>query len=527
MTDGSKPVSKRHRLKGVGLGLGPPKPGGWSVSSQGDVGPASPEHQGSAESKEVERKTKGVQDDVRISLDEVGQQFFTRLQLLLTYCREIGTVARATSFANSLSIFALLSEMAEASRNRNEADALASFSFDVFFEGEDGTEAQLTAAGPIYEPHHYQAVESRMKYHDAALRLLHETSVQQLVNFYERLIGDIARSYIFRNAQVAAKNQSFTYEQILEFGSLDEVKRAVVEAQVTDLIRKNDTVGQLKWLKEQMNVDVRSQFPEFKKFRHLELRRHAIVHAGGIATSEYLRQLKKLGGEESATEGTPLVLSSEEIEQAWEIVYALGAVTVHLASVGDARRLDDRGQEERADGQLNAAAFWAIEQRRYGAAERILTYAHKRRLSKTTDQLMVLVNLAQTYKWQGRDEECTQLLSEYDWEATSDQFRVCVAVLREEAPKEYLARAVKNGDITLANLYEWPVFSKFREQEEFPVIVEEVFGPDARRPLEKFPASLLDFSHEETVRKLFEHFDRRSRETDDASSDAADDDTVH
>ena len=122
-----------------------------------------------------------------------------------------------------------------------------------------------------------------------------------------------------------------------------------MEAQVTDLIRNQDTLQQLKWLSDQLgrDVDVRSQYPNVNAFRGLELRRHAIVHAGGMATSEYLRRLKALGEHESASEGTQLELSSTYIEDAWDNVYALGMVTVHLASVARARRLKDAEQELR------------------------------------------------------------------------------------------------------------------------------------------------------------------------------------
>ena len=531
MTHGSKRDPKKlGEFRGIGFGLGPPQPGGWSFTTHEESSPSSRDDQTPATPKGAGSGTEGPEHVAAgRSLYEAGEQFATRLQLLLTYRREIGTVARATSFANTVSIFALLSDMAEASRDRDGTDALASFSFDLLVESEGGSVRRLSARGPIYEHHHVTAVQNRVKYNDAALRLLHEASVQQLVNSYERLIGDIARLHIFENTQEAAKDQSLTYRQILEFGSIDEVKRAVVEAQVRDLIRHSDTLEQLEWLRKRLNVDVRSQFPGIGAFRGLEFRRHAIVHAGGIATSEYMRRLGVLGETESAAEGTPLTLSSAYIDRSWDVVYALGIVTIHLASVARAKGLCDAEQEETADGQLNTAAVWAIKQQRYGAAERILEYAHKRRLSKTTYKLMVLVNLAQTYKWQGRNEECKDLLIPHDWEATSDQFRLCVAVLRDEDAEDYLTRAVKSGDISLFDLYEWPVFSKFRERDEFPAIVERVFGPDARPPLEKFPASLLDFSHEDTLREIFQHLERVSREVTHEGHPGAgkDDDVVH
>ena len=61
---------------------------------------------------------------------------------------------------------------------------------------------------------------------------------------------------------------------------------------------------------------------------------------------------------------------------------------------------------------------------------------------------MVLVNLAQTYKWQGLEKDCRDLLRSQDWEATSDDFRLCVAVLEDEDAEQYLVSAVRSGNIT-------------------------------------------------------------------------------
>ena len=64
-----------------------------------------------------------------------------------------------------------------------------------------------------------------------------------------------------------------------------------------------------------------------------------------------------------------------------------------------------------------------------------------------------------------------KVLGTRDWEAVSDRFRLCVAVLKDENPEEYLTRAVKSGDVSLSDLYEWPVFSEFRERKEFSTLV--------------------------------------------------------
>lgn len=43
-------------------------------------------------------------------------------------------------------------------------------------------------------------------------------------------------------------------------------------------------------------VDLSSSFPDLPKFKEFILRRHAIVHAGGNVTSEYLRRARSING---------------------------------------------------------------------------------------------------------------------------------------------------------------------------------------------------------------------------------------
>ena len=190
----------KQRVKEMSFALGPPVAGGWSASFEEESDPASQRESTSGEVGEVAgQRGGGAGVKGRVTLDAAGEQFGTRLQLLLTYRREVASVASATSFTNIVSLLALLSEMAAASRGRDESDALASVRFDLTFEDENGEERRYVAKGPIYERHHYKAVEDRGRYHDAALRLLYETTVQQLMNSYERLIGDIARAHIFES----------------------------------------------------------------------------------------------------------------------------------------------------------------------------------------------------------------------------------------------------------------------------------------------------------------------------------------
>jgi hypothetical protein len=182
-----------------------------------------------------------------VPLESIGSKFTTRLQLLWTFVGEIGPVAASTSFTNMASVLALFADINESSKGRKPTDALADCEFTVAFQRADGTTDEIAIPFTVFERRHLKSLSDRVKYHDAALRLLHETAVQQLVNAYEQLMGDMVRRYIFRNHSSAAADERISYRELLAFSSLEEAQRRVVEKQVVDFVRDNDTAQHLKY----------------------------------------------------------------------------------------------------------------------------------------------------------------------------------------------------------------------------------------------------------------------------------------
>ncbi len=225
-----------------------------------------------------------------------------------------------------------------------------------------------------------------------------------------------------------------SYSQILTFADFDEARRHVVEEEVADFLKSKTTLDQLKYFKDEFGADFRSQFPAVGELCEIVLRRHAIVHAGGIASSEYCRRVASLKNlpEKPAEKGKLLPVHSGYIKRAWSVIYSAGVVLTHLVAKSHARSKKCKKDEEASDSFLINAAFNAIKARQYEAAKTILHYAHGLRLASSGSDLMVLVNLAQTNKWGGDEAACQTLLDEQDWASCSANFRLCVAALRED-----------------------------------------------------------------------------------------------
>ena len=77
-------------------------------------------------------------------------------------------------------------------------------------------------------------------------------------------------------------------------------------------------------------------------------------------------------------------------------------------------------------------------------------------------------------------------------------------MLRGDDVEVWLKRAVREEDFSLDDLFEWPLFRDLRTRPEFANLIERVFGPGWKSPVERFPASVLDLSSAFTLERLVE-----------------------
>jgi len=358
------PKPEEFRFRGIGFELGPPPAGASKIDE--------------SETNKNSQDAKKAAASQLNSFDRLGHQFATRLQLLWTYVRQIGGAAQSASFANMAGILALVNDIAETAKEKKEEEAIATFRLILDLETNDDKRENrtLSFAAPLYEERHERAILERRKYHHAALRILHETAVQQLVNAYEQLLAELLREHIAANTSDAAKDRSITYQQLLEFGSLEEAQRHVIEVQVTEFVRGHDTAQQFKYFRDNLKVDVSANFPDLSHYRELVLRRHTIV------------------------------------------------------------------------------------------------------------------------------------------DATNSAFRLCVAVLRDEpldVVETLMRQAVKEDQVSLDSVYEWPVFQRLRKQPGFTDLLKNVFGSAADRQVEPFPPRLLDLSADARLDKIFKQLEEMAK----------------
>lgn len=456
--------------------------------------------------KNIEIETDPIIETIN-GFKSYAQHFVTVLEVLWQYSQQISSLAERTSLYNLSCLPSLFDALKNREKNagKNE-EALAYLILNVNFN--DPEEKNIEKRIPIYDEEHVLEFQEHYKYHNKALRLLYETVLQQLVNTWEKLLGELISWKLETSPDLTSKERNISISEILRFESIDAIKKSLIDQEVFQFISSKTTIEQIRYFKDQFNVDLKSQFPFVEDLCEIVLRRHAIVHSGGIATKDYLNRLAKLKGASITVPeiGKSIPIDSNYIENAWSIIFSAGVILSHLVASKYAKNKKNKNAEDKSDSFIINASFNLIKNSHFKAAKIILEYAKKLRLAKHTTDLMVIINLAQTLKWLGNEKSSKQILSTIDWSSSSSNFRICVAALNEDIKlfKKELPIVAQEDSIKFSEFFDWPVFQKIKKDPDYITLLETTFNKKLTSRTDKIrKPKLLDISTYDGTEEAF------------------------
>jgi hypothetical protein len=95
------------------------------------------------------------------------------------------------------------------------------------------------------------------------------------------------------------------------------------------------------------------------------------------------------------------------------------------------------------------------------------------------DERIFIINLAQTYKWNGEQKKAEEIINNYDWSACSLDFQIGISLIFDDFNKAYKIMqkiSINNDLIEKKDYREWPIFNKINKEEEFQKIFKEIFN---------------------------------------------------
>ncbi len=214
----------------------------------------------------------------------------------------------------------------------------------------------------------------------------------------------------------------------------------------------------------------------------------------------------------SIDEGKHIPLNAKYVINAWNVICSMGVILLHLVAKECARSKRSKAEEDQADKFLINSSFNCIQNNQLDAAESILNYAHKLKLTNDPSDWMVIINLAQTYRWKGNIEDCEKLLNSKDWSAFSSIFQLCVAALKDDEStfKSLLREVASQKAISITDLCEWPVFRLMRAKDSFQEWVKEAFGEEVKSVTDFFKPKVIDIKPDKTLQAFIEFLQKDS-----------------
>jgi hypothetical protein len=310
-----------------------------------------------------------------------------------------------------------------------------------------------------------------------AMRIVPQSFLVSLISQYDAFVGTIIKSFYYLKPELLnASGKQFTFAELRKIGSIEAASEHIIEKEV-DVVMRGSHVEQIEWLTKFSGVDLRKELKSWKTFVEITLRRNLFVHTGGNISQQYLDECKVHSIDVSQlSKGMKLDVSAKYFGKAYETILEVGLIIAQAIwrKLLPAQRAD-------ADNSLNDLCVDLIAEKRYALACKILDHVieeFKHHHSTESNLLMMVINRAQSYKWNSDKNKACKILNEYDWSAKSNEFRLAVAVLLDNFSEAYrLMRVIgTTGTPSQEQYKDWPLFKEIRQEQEFAKAFEEIFN---------------------------------------------------
>lgn len=317
-----------------------------------------------------------------------------------------------------------------------------------------------------------------------SLKMVPRSFVVSLISQYDAFLGGLLRAiFLIKPETLNASDKNITYSQLLDFDSLQSAKEYVLEKEIETFLR-NSHSDQFTFLEKKFSIQLKKGLEIWSKFIEITERRNLFVHTDGIVSSQYLNVCCNHGVafEKSIEVGDQLGVNRRYFTSACECIFEIGVKLAHVLW----RKLAPEQREE-ADESFNETCYELLVDQRYTLAIKLLDFATVdiKKYSDERTRRVFIVNRALAYKLRGEQEKAINIISQEDWSATSEDFQLAEAVLKDDFHRaiRIMHSIGSGGQLGKEEYKEWPLFKEWRKTEEFSTAYETIF---------KEPLDLID-----------------------------------
>lgn len=326
---------------------------------------------------------------------------------------------------------------------------------------------------------HYRDWTRKRKFYERfslSRTLLPRSLLVSLISQYDAYLGRLLRTIFIRKPEILnSSEKKISFDVLSQFNSIDAVREYILEKEVEAILRSSHA-DQFKWMENTFDLPLTKELASWPAFIELTERRNLFVHTDGIVSSQYMAVCRrhKCEIDEGLKEGARLDVPQDYFTAAHHCIFEIGAKLGHVLW----RKLFP-DEIDTADTHFIRMTYDLIENSKFQLAIRLLDFActDLKKFSSEADQLTLIVNRAQAYKWKGDHEKCKEIMRGVDWSAKGDQFRLADAVLTENWPAaaKVMRRIGNDGPVDQNQYRDWPLFREWRKQDLFLSTYLEIF----------------------------------------------------
>jgi hypothetical protein len=290
-------------------------------------------------------------------------------------------------------------------------------------------------------------------------------------------MGRLIRAIFFTQPELLQGSQrSITFNDLAQFGSLDEAREFVVEQEVESVLRDSH-IEQFKWLEKKLKIPLREGLETWPNFVELTERRNLFVHTDGQISSQYVNicQANNVSFEKRFQVGDIVGVDREYFQKSCETLFE---IATKLTQVIWRKLIPD--EIDQADRKLNFICYNLLKEAQYKLSKTLLHFAlyTLRKHGSQRNKLIFIINLAIALKWGGEPEKAKEIIAETDWSACNLEFQLASSVLLEQfdVAADLMRKIGENGDVKKEHYKDWPVFKDFRHTPQFLSTYESIYG---------------------------------------------------
>lgn len=352
--------------------------------------------------------------------------------------------------------------------------------FNDFLKAEctakDETETSYTV--PIEKINKSKQLRRKVDNTALAAQLIPRNFVVSLLSEFDTYIGHIVKAIFYLKPELLnASEKNLSFSKLLELENVESAREYIIEKEIETILRDSHS-QQFKWLENKIDTKLTVDLKSWKPFIELTERRNLFVHNDGIVNTQYLSVCKANGVElsDKIKLGSRLRVTENYFLNAYRCVFDIG---VKLSQVIWRKFIPEETLE--ADTAFISIIYDQIVRNENKLAIELSEFAtHKVIKHHNQDtKLTCIINKAQAYKWNGNNEKCDEIISDIDWSACSDKFKLVSFALTNDFDKAAAAMqkiGSNDEEITKEALRDWPVFREFRDSEQFLECYKKLFG---------------------------------------------------